>query len=116
VPVGKSIQPRECNPDIQIGAPVFTMGFSGWGGQGMCQMRHAIVSTRDEERGLICVDTLTTQCNSGGPVWLAETGELIGTIQRGYTTTVRRKGKEVDTTQSLTGVASYKDFAGFLTL
>ena len=111
VEIGSPITPGECQMGVSLGAPVFTLGFSGWTGVGVGQIRHGVVSTADENLSLYCVDAFTVQCNSGGPVWLAKSGRLIGTVQRGYTTSVRRDQKDdLEVQQSLTGFAPCEDF------
>jgi hypothetical protein len=81
----------ECGEPPELATDAYTLGFCSWIGhrfcswlgQGPAQIRKDIVPTTDER--LICVNTLTTGGNSGGAVWEAESGRLIGTIQMSHT-------------------------------
>jgi len=103
------ISEDECKPPPEQAAEVFMLGFSGPRGEGSTQVRQAIVSTTNDD--FICLDSFTVQGTSGGPVWEAASGRLIGTIEMLYKTTVVWDDETVfETPQGLTGAAPVEDW------
>jgi len=103
------ISQDECGDIPELATEIYTLGFCGGSGHGLFQVRKGIVSTGG--KGLICVSTFTVQANSGGPIWEAASGKLVGTIQTGYMATmITDDGEELNTNEDLTGAAPVADW------
>jgi len=98
----------DCGDLPELATEIYTLGLCGGAGHGPFQIRKGIVSTAEE--GLICVSAFTFHTNSGGLVWEAASGKLVGTIQIAYTNKVKRDGEYLETTEDLTGAAPVADW------